>query len=219
MGRNGAGKTTLLKCIVGLLHPRQGQIALDGRSIVGENTADICRRVGYLPQEPDAMLFADTVLGELQVTLKNHGLQDTPPITPVDLLARLGLDGAAATYPRDLSAGQRQRVALGAVTVTRPGLLLLDEPTRGLDYDLKRQLAALLREWQAEGVSVLLVTHDVELVAQAADRVVILSQGQVIADDAPQMLTASPLFAPQVARLFPDSGWLVAEDVLSELEK
>ncbi|MFN2270104.1 MAG: ABC transporter ATP-binding protein [Anaerolineae bacterium] len=219
MGRNGSGKTTLLKCIVGLLRPGQGQIALDGRSIIGSDTADICRRVGYLPQEPDAMLFADTVLDELQVTLKNHGLQDTPPIAPVDLLARLGLDGTAAIYPRDLSVGQRQRVALGAVTITRPGLLLLDEPTRGLDYKLKRQLVALLREWQAEGVSVLLVTHDVELVAQAADRVVVLSQGRVIADDAPQMLTASPLFAPQVARLFPGSGWLVAEDALSGLGK
>jgi energy-coupling factor transport system ATP-binding protein len=214
MGRNGSGKTTLLKCIVGLLRPRQGQIALDGRSIVGEDTAEICRRVGYLPQEPDAMLFADTVMDELRVTLHNHGLQDAPPIAPVDLLVRLGLDGAAAAYPRDLSVGQRQRVALGAVTVTRPALLLLDEPTRGLDYDLKRQLVALLREWQAEGVSVLLVTHDVELVAQAADRVMILSEGQVIADDAPQVLTASPLFAPQIARLFPSSGWLVAEDVL-----
>jgi energy-coupling factor transporter ATP-binding protein EcfA2 len=219
MGRNGSGKTTLLKCIVGLLHPRQGQIALDGRSIVGSDTAEICRRVGYLPQEPDAMLFADTVLDELRATLRNHDLQNAPPIAPPDLLARLRLDGAAAAYPRDLSAGQRQRVALGAVTVTRPALLLLDEPTRGLDYDLKRQLVALLREWQAEGVSVLLVTHDVELVAQAADRVVILSQGRVIADDAPQVLTASPLFAPQVARLFPGSGWLVAEDVLTEVSK
>jgi energy-coupling factor transport system ATP-binding protein len=219
MGRNGSGKTTLLKCIVGLLRPGQGQIALDGRSIVGSDTPDICRSVGYLPQEPDAMLFADTVLDELQVTLRNHGLQDAPPIAPVDLLAHLRLDGAAAAYPRDLSAGQRQRVALGAVTVTRPGLLLLDEPTRGLDYTLKRQLVALLREWQVEGVSVVLVTHDVELVAQAADRVVILSQGRVIADDAPQALTASPLFAPQVARLFPGSGWLVAEDVLSGLGK
>jgi energy-coupling factor transporter ATP-binding protein EcfA2 len=219
MGRNGSGKTTLLKCIVGLLRPKQGQIALDGRSIVGGDTADICRRVGYLPQEPDAMLFADTVLDELRVTLRNHGLQGAPPIAPLDLLARLRLDGSAEIYPRDLSAGQRQRVALGAVTVTRPDLLLLDEPTRGLDYTLKRQLAALLREWQAEGVSVLLVTHDVELVAQAADRVVILNQGQVIADDAPQALTASPLFAPQVVRLFPGSGWLVAEDALFGLGK
>jgi energy-coupling factor transporter ATP-binding protein EcfA2 len=219
MGRNGSGKTTLLKCIVGLLRPRQGQIALDGQSIVGGDTAEICRRVGYLPQEPDAMLFADTVMDELQVTLRNHGLQDAPPIAPADLLARLGLDGSAAAYPRDLSAGQRQRVALGAVTVTQPGLLLLDEPTRGLDYWLKRQLVALLREWQAEGMSVLLVTHDVELAAQAVDRVVILSQGEVIADNTPEVLTVSPLFAPQVAQLFPGSGWLVVEDALSELGK
>ncbi len=217
MGRNGSGKTTLLKCIVGLLRPRQGQIALDGRSILGEDTANICRRIGYLPQEPDTMLFADTVQDELQITLRNHRLQATPPIAPDDLLARLNLAEVAAVYPRDLSAGQRQRVALGAVTVTRPRLLLLDEPTRGLDYWLKRQLVALLREWQAEGVSVLLVTHDVELAAQAADRVVILSQGEVIADDAPELLTASPLFAPQVARLFPGSGWLTAEDALAGL--
>jgi energy-coupling factor transport system ATP-binding protein len=217
MGRNGSGKTTLLKCIVGLLRPGQGQITLNGRSITGSDTAEICRSVGYLPQEPDAMLFADTVMDELQVTLRNHSLQKTPPIPPTDLLARLGLDTSAGAYPRDLSVGQRQRVALGAVTVTRPRLLLLDEPTRGLDYTLKRQLVALLREWQAEGVSVLLVTHDVELVAQAADRVVILDQGQVIADDAPQVLAASSLFAPQVARLFPNSGWLIAEDVLSGL--
>ncbi|NLF02809.1 MAG: energy-coupling factor ABC transporter ATP-binding protein [Anaerolineales bacterium] len=215
MGRNGSGKTTLLKCIVGLLRHGQGRVALDGRSIVGVDTAEICHSVGYLPQEPDAMLFADTVQDELQITLRNHGLQDAPPIAPVDLLARLSLAASATVYPRDLSAGQRQRVALGAVTVTRPGLLLLDEPTRGLDYGLKRQLVALLREWQAEGVSVLLVTHDVEFAALAADRVVILSQGEVIVDDAPQVLTASPLFAPQVARLFPTSGWLTVEDALA----
>ncbi len=214
MGRNGSGKTTLLKCVVGLLRPEHGEIVLDGRPVTGRHPAEICRHVGYLPQEPDAMLFADSVLDELQVTLRNHGLQDAPPVPPAVLLARLGLDEVAGSYPRDLSAGQRQRVALGAVTVTRPGLLLLDEPTRGLDYQLKRQLLALLREWQAEEVSVLLVTHDVELAALAADRVVILSEGCVIADDAPEVLAASPLFAPQVARLFPGTGWLTVNDAL-----
>jgi energy-coupling factor transport system ATP-binding protein len=217
MGRNGSGKTTLLKCVVGLLRPKHGEIVLDGHPITGRHPAEICRHVGYLPQEPDAMLFADSVLEELRVTLRNHGLQDTPPFPPAALLARLGLEEVADSYPRDLSVGQRQRVALGAVTVTRPGLLLLDEPTRGLDYQLKRQLIALLREWQAEGVSVLLVTHDVELAALAADRVVILSDGCVIADDAPQVLAASPLFAPQVARLFPGTGWLTVDDALTGL--
>jgi energy-coupling factor transport system ATP-binding protein len=163
-------------------------------------------------------LFADSVGEELTITLRNHDLLDRPPIDPDDLLARLDLENLKASYPRDLSAGQRQRVALGAITVTKPRLLLLDEPTRGLDYEAKRKLVHLLREWQAEGTSILLVTHDVELVAQAADRVMLLSQGEIIADAAPEVLTTSPLFAPQVARLFPGTGWLTAEDALEGLE-
>ncbi len=217
MGRNGSGKTTLLKCIVGLLRPRQGEIRLAGESLIGQETAHICRQVGYLPQEPDDLLFADTVADELAVTLRYHGIEGQAPVPPEHLLERLGLARVKAAYPRDLSVGQRQRVALGAVTVTRPRLLILDEPTRGLDYHAKQALVRLLQEWRAEGVGVLLVTHDVELAAYAADRVIILSQGKVIADDAPGVLTASPLFAPQVARLFPERGWLVVEDVLSGL--
>ena len=220
MGRNGSGKSTLFNCIVGLLRPARGQIAVEGRSVIGRETADICRRVAYLPQNPDALLFADTVRDELLVTLKNHGLTAAKsPVPPDGLLATLGLAEAADAYPRDLSVGQRQRVALGAVTVTGPRLLLLDEPTRGLDYAAKRELVALLRTWQATGAGVLLSTHDVELAAQAADRVVILSQGEVIAEGEPAaVLGASPLFAPQVARLFPDSGWLTAEDALQGLK-
>ncbi len=218
MGRNGCGKTTLLKCVVGLLRPEQGEITLLDEQLIQQETAQICQSVGYLPQAPDDLLFADTVAEELEVTLRNHELLDAPPVVPGALLERLGLSTLAASYPRDLSVGERQRVALGAVTVTRPRLLLLDEPTRGMDYPAKRELVRLLQEWQAEGVGVLLVTHDVELVAQAADRVVILDQGKVVADDAPELLAASPLFAPQVARLFPDRGWLTVEDVLCGLK-
>jgi energy-coupling factor transport system ATP-binding protein len=216
MGRNGSGKTTLLKCIVGLLCPQQGEIRLAGEPLAGRETANVCQDVGYLPQEPDALLFADTVADELQVTLRNHGLGDHPPLAPAALLDRLGLSDLATSYPRDLSVGQRQRVALGAVTVTRPRLLLLDEPTRGMDYVAKRDLVHLLREWQAEGAGILLVTHDVEWAAQAADRVVMLRQGQVVADGSPSdVLAGSPLFAPQIARLFPGTGWLTVEDVVS----
>jgi energy-coupling factor transport system ATP-binding protein len=217
MGRNGSGKTTLLRCIVGLLMPEHGEIEMQGASIIGRATADICQNVGYLPQDPRDLLFADTVLDELKITLRNHGLMDHPPLAPSELIERLELAEVAHRYPRDLSAGQRQRAALGAVTVTRPGLLLLDEPTRGLDYPAKRKLARLLREWQDQGTSILLVTHDVELVAQAADRVLLLSQGEIIADASPEMLTASPLFSPQVARLFPGTGWLTADDALDGL--
>lgn len=217
MGRNGSGKTTLLKCIVGLLEPGRGEITMQERSLIGRPTAEICLNVGYLPQDPGDLLFADTVIDELKITLRNHDLSQHPPVEPSTLMARLDLQDVAHNYPRDLSAGQRQRVALGAVTVTRPRVLLLDEPTRGLDYPAKRELVRLLREWQKDGTSILLVTHDVELVAQAADRVLLLSQGEIIADAPPEVLTASPLFSPQVARLFPGTGWLTADDALAGL--
>jgi energy-coupling factor transport system ATP-binding protein len=99
--------------------------------------------------------------------------------------------------------------------VTRPGALLLDEPTRGLDYRAKQWLAELLRAWRDAGMAILLVTHDVEFAAVVADRVALMAQGEIIADGSPgQVLGSSPLFAPQVARLFPGSGWLTAEDAL-----
>lgn len=213
MGRNGSGKTTLLRCIVGLLQPERGQITLAGRALVGRTTADICREIGYLPQTPDDLLFADTVAEELEITLRNHGMLADPPLAPAALLDRLDLTQVHAHYPRDLSVGQRQRVALGAVTVTRPQVLLLDEPTRGLDYRAKQTLVQLLQAWQADGTAVILTTHDVELAAQAAERVVILREGTLIADAAPKTLVGSPLFSPQVAQLFPNRGWLTPTDI------
>jgi energy-coupling factor transporter ATP-binding protein EcfA2 len=258
MGRNGAGKTTLLRSLVGLVKPQAGAIKVAGESIAGKAVADICRRVGYLPQDPNTLLFAETVREEMLVTLRNHGegrgelsiVDGQLPIVndqsgagnsqftmekaageghnsphavrrefadPDALLARLGLTHKAGAYPRDLSVGERQRVALAAITVTLPGALLLDEPTRGLDYTAKEELVRLLKGWRGDGAAIVLVTHDVELAAALADRVVLMSQGQVIADGAPAaVLGASPLFAPQIARLFPETGWLTAEDVIGD---
>ncbi len=216
LGRNGAGKTTLLKSLVGLLRPRRGEVWVEGRSIAKDDVADVCRRVGYLPQDPNALLFADTVLEELHITLRNHGSAvEDAPIAPEVLLERLGLADKAQRYPRDLSVGERQRVALGAIMVTQPGALLLDEPTRGLDYRAKAQLLDLLRAWRDEGLAILLVTHDVELVAEAADRAMIMDQGAIIAQgNSADVLRASPTFMPQIARLFPASEWLTVADAL-----
>ncbi|MCB0024427.1 MAG: energy-coupling factor ABC transporter ATP-binding protein, partial [Caldilinea sp.] len=183
---------------------------------------------GYLPQDPNTLLFAESVREELFVTLRNHGVEsgewrleigdsEAPNLqSPLStLLDRLGLADKADAYPRDLSVGERQRVALAAVTVTRPGALLLDEPTRGLDYGAKRGLEQLLVEWRDDGMAILVVTHDVELAAAIADRVVLMSQGEIIAEGAPaEVLGASPLFAPQIAKLFPETGWLTVDDVL-----
>ena len=215
LGRNGAGKTTLLRCLTGLIRPTRGRALVGGRDNAGRDVAAICRDVGYLPQDPNALLFADTVREELQITLRNHGIAGMGAADA--LLERLGLAGYANAYPRDLSAGERQRVALGAILVTQPRALLLDEPTRGLDYLAKQRLADLLRGWRAEGMAALLVTHDVEFAALLADRVLLLGRGEIVASGPIATLGDSPLFAPQIARLFPGSGWLTADDALRGL--
>ncbi|RMG96032.1 MAG: ABC transporter ATP-binding protein [Chloroflexi bacterium] len=215
MGHNGVGKTTLLRCVVGLLSPQSGEVWVNGRSVNGRSVAEICRDVGYLPQNPDDLLFAETVREEIAVTLRNHGVHGT--IETIDnLLAELGLSELADAYPRDLSVGQRQRVALGTVVVTRPGLLLLDEPTRGLDTEARRRLIAIWQKWLAEGMGLLIVTHDVELVARLAHRVVILADGQVAATGkTAEILPHFPQFAPQITRLFPGQHWLTVADALT----
>ena len=219
VGPNGAGKTTLLKCLVGLLRPQRGEVKVAGASIAGREVADICREVGYLPQDPNALLFAETVIEELRITLRNHGLapSDLRPSSPRALLDRLGLMEHAQSYPRDLSVGERQRVALGAIMVAGPRALLLDEPTRGLDLGAKERLAALLRDFRADGMAILLVTHDVELVAAVADRVWRLQAGEIVARGRPAEVLRGDRFAPQMARLFPGAGWLTVEDVLRGL--
>jgi energy-coupling factor transport system ATP-binding protein len=217
IGRNGSGKSTLLKCLVGLISPEQGEIRISGRPINGMRVAEICQTVGYLPQAPDDLLFADSVIEEIQVTLDNHNLSSTDiRHSPRELLKDLGLDQLRDAYPRDLSVGQRQRVAIGAVTVTGPEILLLDEPTRGLDYGAKQKLIRMWRNWQSAGMALLLVTHDVELAARAADRILVLSNGEIIADGSTaEILQSSPLFSPQMVQLFPDSKWLTVDDVLT----
>jgi len=217
MGPNGAGKTTLLRSLVGLVRPEFGKVTIAGEDISDMHVADICRSVGFLPQDPNSLLFADTVRDELLITLQNQALSETNH-PPGVLLDRFGIAELANNYPRDLSAGQRQRVAMAAIMITYPNALLLDEPTRGLDYAAKQELVRILHEWRESGVAILLVTHDVELAAAVADRVVLLESGRITADGAPaEVLGSSKLFAPQVAQLFPGSGWLTAKDALKHL--
>jgi energy-coupling factor transport system ATP-binding protein len=219
MGSNGAGKSTFLRALVGLISMQAGSISIGGKNIVGRSVADICQDVGYLPQDPNALLFADTVLDELLITLRNHQLENSERAhQPGILLERLGLDDKTQAYPRDLSTGERQRVALGAIMVTKPGALMLDEPTRGLDYKAKQILLGLLRGWRDEGMAILLVTHDVELAVQAADRIILLENGLVTADGDPaKILADASIFSPQVTKVFPGRGWLTIEDALGGL--
>ncbi|MEZ4559512.1 MAG: ATP-binding cassette domain-containing protein [Caldilineaceae bacterium] len=133
-GATARARSTLLRSMVGLVRPQHGEVHLRGASIAGRDVADICREVGYLPQDPNALLFAEQTLDELEITLRNRvdARAGTPPVAPLELLRELGLAHKAQAYPRDLSVGERQRVALGAITVTQPAVLLLDEPTQRL---------------------------------------------------------------------------------------
>jgi len=212
MGRNGSGKTTLLKHIVGLLGPCRGRVEVLGRDLRGLEVAEIIQHVGYVPQNPNSLLFAETVCDEVAFTRRNHGL---PTEAPVDLLAQFGLSALKNAYPRDLSVGERQRVALAAILAAEPEILLLDEPTRGLDYLQKQALTAFLRAQQAAGRTIVLATHDVELVATCADRVVLMGDGEIVVDGPTrQVMTESMVFTSQVNKLYREPGFLTVEDVI-----
>jgi energy-coupling factor transporter ATP-binding protein EcfA2 len=191
LGRNGAGKSTFLRCLMGLLRAQKGEVWLDGQRVNGGPVCEMARKMAYVPQWPSELLFADSVMEELTFTLHNHGLLNDPPIPPSELLEKMGLAETADRYPRDLSAGQKQRVALAAVLVTKPGVILLDEPTLGMDLDSKDVLGNLLLQWKGEGAGIVVATHDVEFIAKIADHVVILEEGRVVASGP----TAETLFS------------------------
>jgi energy-coupling factor transporter ATP-binding protein EcfA2 len=201
MGANGAGKTTLIKHISGLLKPGRGTVKVLGRDTRKLSAEELAPRVGYLAQDPNDYLFLPTVREELAFTLKNLHLPDNGIIQ--EMLSRLKLDCYQDVNPRDLSTGERQRVALASILVTRPQILLLDEPTRGLDYQLKKELGDMLLELQAQGTTIVVITHDVEFAAEYASAILLMSQGSIIEYGSKyDMLSGSTFYSPQINKLF-----------------
>jgi len=211
MGRNGSGKTTLLRAVIGFHRPEPGRISVLGRDTARLHPADLARDVGYVPQQPGTMLFAETLRQELAFTLKHHGGRGRDPEA---VLRQLGLVHAADRNPRDLSGGERERAALAAVLVGAPRVLLLDEPTRGMDYARKRELGEVLTALRQDGVTILMATHDVELVARIATRVVLLGNGGVVADGGPRAILSDSLaFSTQINKLY-GGRYLTESDVV-----
>lgn len=204
IGRNGAGKTTLLRTIAGVHPVTAGEVrTAAGRPPRAGSDVALC------PQDPDAVLFRDTVEQEIATTIRAVGAAGTPS----DVLADVAMTDLAERHPRDLSAGERLLVAIAAMVATGAPLLLLDEPTRGLDASCKTTLIDLLRSRAARGGAALIATHDVELVADVAARVVMLAEGDVIADGDPHdVIGDSSVFAPQTARVF-GKDWLTPAEV------
>ncbi|WP_331450116.1 ABC transporter ATP-binding protein [Streptomyces prasinus] len=215
MGRNGAGKSTLLGALVGLVEPSAGSVRTGGAVPHRTRPRDLVRRVGLVPQEPRDLLYADTVAAECAAADRDA---EAEPGACRALLSELLPGVADDVHPRDLSEGQRLTLALAIVLTARPPLLLLDEPTRGLDYAAKARLVTVLRGLAAEGHAIVLATHDVELAAELAHRVVLLAEGEVIADGpAADVVVASPSFAPQVAKILAPRHWLTVSQVREAL--
>jgi len=188
LGRNGSGKTTLLRAAAGLQDLDRGRRHLDGT-------------FGLVPQDPSGLLSAASVRAEVEQTLRLRGLPDDGAVDR--WLTRLHLDHLAARDPRSLSSGERQRAAVAAIVVAEPRLLMLDEPTRGIDAESADALEAALRQHAAEGGAAVLATHDVELAARCATRAMVLAGGEVVAEGPARQVLAGSLFAPQVLRVLP----------------
>ena len=211
MGRNGSGKSSLLWALQGTGPRHGGGVLAGGVDPAGLKPASRRRAVGLVPQQAADLLYRDSVHAECAQADAETGAAAGTTRALLDRIVP-GVDGQA--HPRDLSEGQRLAVALAVTLAAAPAVLLLDEPTRGLDYPAKTALAAVLRELAAEGTAVLLATHDVEFVAEYAGRVVLLADGEVIADGpVADVVTSSPVFAPQVAKVLAPQKWLTVAQV------
>jgi energy-coupling factor transporter ATP-binding protein EcfA2 len=206
MGRNGSGKSTLLWTLQGSRERRAGRVDVTGTDPAVQPAARRRALVGLVPQTASDLLYLETVAEECLAADDGSGEART-------LLDRLVPGIPDETHPRDLSEGQRLALALVVVLVGVPPVLLLDEPTRGLDYPAKAELAAILRRLADDGHAVMVATHDVEFAAVAADHVVVLAEGEVVsAGPTRAVLAASPAFAPQVTKIL-GPGWLRVDEV------
>ena len=212
MGRNGAGKSTLLWTLQGTRRRTTGRVAVAGADPAGLEPAERRARIGLVPQDADDLLYLETVDDECAAADAGAGADAGTCRAVLNSLVP-GIPGAR--HPRDLSQGQRLALVLAIVLTAEPALVLLDEPTRGLDYAAKRALAAALGGLAGAGAAVVVATHDVEFVAGVADDVVVLADGEVVSAGAVRdVVVESPSFAPQVTKIL-GPPWLRVDEVVN----
>jgi energy-coupling factor transport system ATP-binding protein len=215
MGRNGSGKSSLLWALQGSGRRSAGRVDVAGRDPHAAGAGDARRMVGMVPQTPSDLLYLPTVDEECTQADRDAGVA---PGTCRSLLDRLvgDLDGSA--HPHDLSEGERLGLVLAVQLTAAPAVVLLDEPTRGLDYLAKERFGREVRRLAGDGAGLVISTHDVELVATVADRVVVLADGEVVADGpTAEVIVASPAFAPQVSKVLAPQRWLHVGEVAAAL--
>ncbi len=215
MGRNGSGKSSLLWALQGTGARTAGSVLVDDVDPASRPPGDRRRAVGLVPQEPDDLLYHPSVTDELDQSDRDA---DVDPGTTRAILDGLVAGLPGDRHPRDLSEGQRLALVLAIALAAAPPVLLLDEPTRGLDQDAKDHLCTVLGALADAGHAVVVATHDVEFAARFAARVVVLAGGDVVSDGpADEVLAASPLFAPQVAKVLAPQPVLTVADVEEHL--
>lgn len=218
MGRNGAGKSSLLRAIAGVITPTKGSVDLLGANPVTLTGLARRSRIGFIPQEPSDLLYGQSVAQECQQGDKDNGIAAGKTF---ELLNQLVPGISLQTHPRDLSEGQRLGLALSLVLSANPKVLILDEPTRGLDYQAKAALIKTLIHFaRFYKRSIIIATHDVELVAELTTRVIFIADGEIVADGPTiDILLSSPAFAPQVAKVMAPQPWLIVKDVIDAIAR
>ncbi|MBU6242674.1 MAG: ATP-binding cassette domain-containing protein [Acidobacteria bacterium] len=220
MGRNGAGKSSLLKSAVAASPLISGTVRIGGANPEQLSGKELIRKVGFVPQEPGDLLYGQSVHEECELADKDNAVSiGTTQAIYENLMEIPNL----SAHPRDLSEGQRLGLALSVILSANPDLVILDEPTRGLDYVAKSKLVKILQTLvmdSKESKSVVIATHDVELVAEVAERVIFLADGEIVANGPTrEVLTSSPAFAPQVAKVFAPTGWLTVAEIVAALDR
>jgi energy-coupling factor transporter ATP-binding protein EcfA2 len=221
VGRNGAGKSTLAKHLNGLLLPTSGSVRVKGMDTRSSPTSVLSRTVGYVFQNPDHQIFCPTVREELEFGLERAGMLTRNEIAERvhSALALVGLQDAVARHPFTLGKGERQKLALASVLAIAPSVLVVDEPTTGLDWEGTCAMMDLFHRLNADGHTIIIITHDMQLAADHADRIVVMGGGTVMADGMPTDIFLQPDLLARASLVMPPSGeialglWCLGLDV------
>lgn len=209
LGENGSGKTTLARCISGLIHPTSGKVYIDGERTAEIEPDRMVKKVGYLFQDPDHQIFCETVFDEVAFGLKHQNIKSEQIERSVmETLSYLNLEDAYEEDPYSLSKGERQKIALASILVFEPEILILDEPTTGLDYEEIRNMLKKINELNMGGTTIITITHSMWFASETSDRIVVLKDGEVALTGTPEtifnkgdILHKYHIIAPEIVEL------------------
>lgn len=190
VGENGSGKTTLVKHFNGLLLPSKGKVSIFGQETKNSTRTYLTSNVGLIFQNPDTMLFADTVEKEVIFGLRNIEVEETKNRVD-ESLKSVGLEKYKQKFPRYLSRGERQRLAFACIIAMKPKIIILDEPTTGLDTKESRKLLDIAEKLRSKGHTIIIVTHSMELVAKYSKRTIVMENGRIIYDGSTRNLLSN----------------------------